>query len=279
MLQTALNLVTIFISKTEWENVATVPGTLLDPYRVTIDPLSKDGKLAFFFYLFLRSSQSLEIVSKIQSTFPSDVSPDTLSIYNPSLATLFSHFVEAVCNICFPFTSNPTELAYIVCARWPGFVAPIVEEWKILGSDGGSYSPPTEDVRIRLLRLFNPSLTNAVEHLYPRLVERSEWAALHSLPEGSYLTQPQGLQLPLQTQSSTSDVKRGKEPKLTTLAMFIIVASFLASYNPAKTDYRMFGKGIDEKSRKRKKGGGTRKTKTTTVSKVGPYFSLQGIRG
>ena len=96
-------------------------------------------------------------------------------------------------------------------------------------------------------------------------MERTEWSALHSLPEGTYLTQPQGLQLSL-TGSSASEQK--KDFKLTTLAMFVIVASFLASYNPAKTDYRLFGRGFDEKGRKRKKGGGTRKTKTSTVAKV-----------
>ena len=40
-------MVTVFISTTEWENIATIAGALLDPYRITIDPLSKDGEFVY----------------------------------------------------------------------------------------------------------------------------------------------------------------------------------------------------------------------------------------
>lgn len=217
--------------------------------------------------IIMLSSESLltmrtETIARIQSAFPSDVGSDALNIYNPLLLPLFSHYVEAVCNVCFPFTTDPKELAYIVCARWPGFASPIVEDWKL--NHEAPFPSPTEEIRLRLIRLFNPSLTSAIETLYPRSTERTEWSMLHSMPEGTYLTQPQGLQLSLTTSLGSEQ----KGFKLTTLAMFVIVASFLASYNPAKTDYRMFGRGYDE-GRKRKKGGGTRRIKTSTVAKVG----------
>lgn len=275
MPQTALDLVTVYISKTEWENIATVPGTLLDPYRITIDPLSKESEFQInaTFFCLVPSYGLADIIERIQSIFPTDIEPDTISIFNPSLRPLFAHYVEAVCNVCFPFTSEPKELAYIVCARWPGFASPILEEWKV--NDDGIYAPPSEESRLRLLRLFNPSLSSAVENLYPRSMDRMEWSALHSLPGGSYLSQPQGLQL-----SSSSIITpdgQKKEPELSVLAMFVVVASFLASYNPAKTDYRMFGRGVDERARKKKKGGGTRRTKATTTAKVRffPFFMLR----
>lgn len=51
--QVALNLVTVFVSTTEWEHLATVAGTLLDPYRITIDPLGKEGALNFNYHAIL----------------------------------------------------------------------------------------------------------------------------------------------------------------------------------------------------------------------------------
>ena len=119
--------------------------------------------------------------------------------------------------------------------------------------------------RIRLLRLFNPSLMNAVENLYPRNMERTEWTAANSFPAGFRLNDSRfGAKLP----SGALVDSPNSIPKLSVLSMFIVLAAYLASYNPAKTDYRMFGRGVDEKSRRRRKGGGTRKTKPGTVAKV-----------
>jgi origin recognition complex subunit 5 len=36
------------------------------------------------------------------------------------------------------------------------------------------------------------------------------------------------------------------------MSKFILIASFLASMNPARSDLRMFGRGLDEKKRKRR---------------------------
>jgi origin recognition complex subunit 5 len=49
------------------------------------------------------------------------------------------------------------------------------------------------------------------------------------------------------------------------MSQFILVAAFLASTNPAKSDLRTFGRGLDEKKRKRR--GGARKK---GVGKSGP---------
>ncbi|KAF9044313.1 hypothetical protein BJ165DRAFT_1405152 [Panaeolus papilionaceus] len=40
--------------------------------------------------------------------------------------------------------------------------------------------------------------------------------------------------------------------KLPEMRKYIILESFLASTNPAKSDLRMFGRGIDDKKRKRR---------------------------
>ena len=58
---------------------------------------------------------------------------------------------------------------------------------------------------------------------------------------------------------------------LPTSAAFLLMAAYLASYNPPRTDVRMFAVGADEnvngKSKGRKKGGGMRKASSPT--KVG----------
>lgn len=202
----------------------------------------------------------------MRDLFPKE-SEDSISMHNPSLQPLFHHFVEAVYDVCSPFVSDPTELNYIVAVRWPGFVSPILEAWKQRGQ--GPFVGPSEDVRIRLTRLFNPTLMNAVDSLYPRSMERTEWAATNSLPAGFDVGDLRNAQLPAATEPPI-DVPSSIS-KLSVLSMFILLASFLASYNPAKTDYRMFGRGVDEKSRRKRKGGGTRKTKAGAVAKVRDY--------
>ena len=37
------------------------------------------------------------------------------------------------------------------------------------------------------------------------------------------------------------------------MSRFILIASYIASTNPAKSDLRMFGRGVDEKKRRRRR--------------------------
>ena len=58
------------------------------------------------------------------------------------------------------------------------------------------------------------------------------------------------------------------------MSKFILVAAFLASTNPPKSDLRMFGRGVDDR-RKRKKGGGTRKSAGKSgLAKVQSFESM-----
>ncbi|EJD07730.1 uncharacterized protein FOMMEDRAFT_144006 [Fomitiporia mediterranea MF3/22] len=245
--RTRQNITTIFISDTAWETISPVAGALLDPYMIDVDPL--DGR---------------QIIEGICQRFPTDIPSNTISMYNPSLEGLFRQFVETVYNVCSPFISSPVELGYIVAARWPGFVAPVLEDWRYQYDD--PYAAPSEEARLRLMRLFNSSLMHAVENLYPRSMNRTEWSTANSFPEGFRLSQSLGAQLPSGTNSAAE--ASAAIPSLAVNSMFIVVAAFLASYNPPKTDYRMFGRGVDEKSRRRRKGGGTRKTKPGTVARL-----------
>lgn len=216
-------------------------------------------------------------------------STDSDNPYHPALLPLYKHFSTILYSICSPFTHDPHELAYISAARWPGFVQPVLDEHKHkmklwrdkleadpetqMNSDENEevLKPPTEDVRMRLMRLFTPSMTVALESLYPRLTNASAWARAN-VPEPSLLTLPlsqsspsKARPSPMMTQTKTV---AGSGDVLPRMSKFILIAAFLASTNPAKSDLRMFGRGLDERKKKRKGGGPRKGSGKNNISKV-----------
>lgn len=253
----------------------TLQRKLVNPNHPTKDP-SHPSQLDVVKYL----TQSF--ASHFQSHQSDDTQPPA-SPYHPSLAPLYSHFITLLTDICFPFIHNPYELQYIAAARWPGFVKPVLDEYErelelanegmdldmmILDEEGEIPKPtftlPSEHTRMRLNRLFSSSLTNALESLHPRLSNATDWA-LSNQPEPDLLSKPfthtQQHRPPSNTFSLITATGANALPRI---SKFILVASFLASTNPPKSDIRMFGRGLDEKKRKRRirrVGGGGRKVK------------------
>jgi origin recognition complex subunit 5 len=198
---------------------------------------------------------SLDTIQLIVNHFPQDGS----NSHNPVLLPLYHQFLSTLFDVCSPFTKDPNELAYIAAARWPGFVAPILDEYRRLldeaGDDGDGedfeLTAPTEDARIRLIRLFTPSFTTALETLYPRLSNAAEWAAdnqpQQNLLSGGFSDVNLVVKSAPQTpQATLTDV-------LPRMSKFILLAAFLASMNPTKSDIRMFGRALQER-KKRKRG-------------------------
>lgn len=190
--------------------------------------------------------------------FPQDES----NSHNPVLLPLYHQFLSTLYDVCSPFTRDPNELAYIAAARWPGFISPILDEYRRIRdetreSDSGDeeeefeLTAPTEDARIRLIRLFTPSFTTALEALYPRLSNAADWAA-DNQPQRNLLSSGfSGANLvdksvPQTSQGSLTDI-------LPRMSKFILLAAFLASTNPTKSDIRMFGRALHER-KKRKRG-------------------------
>ncbi len=201
--------------------------------------------------------------------------------YHPNLSSLYIHFVTMLCDVCYPFSHDPQDLQYIAAARWVGFVKPLIDDYKQRlakqndGEDGEDmdtneteFIAPSEDLRIRLLRYFNASFTTAMEALLPRQTNAADWALVNEPPdnllsmsraEGGYRQQPM-VHSPLATHNGIHSLPR--------MSKFIMIASFLASMNPAKSDLRMFGRGIDEKKRRRRVMKTERKTKSSAPAKV-----------
>ena len=141
--------------------------------------------------------------------------------------------------------------------------------------DAHHIPPPSEDVRMRLTKLFSTSFTKAIEDLYPRLTNAADWATANK-PEPDLLShaQPGYYAAPdtnANSRTATGVYQDGLTSALPRLSKFILVAAFLASTNPAKSDVRMFGRGLDEKKRKRwgrKMAGGKNKSGPTKVRRI-----------
>ncbi|KZP22257.1 hypothetical protein FIBSPDRAFT_859838 [Athelia psychrophila] len=251
----------ILLSEVRWQDIKPPLGASPTPYHIDVAVPSKEAVLSQLMLSFRRTSSSTS----------ADDNP-----YNPALLPLYTHFASVLYSICAPFTNDPHELAYISAARWPGFVQPVIDDHRLnvqeqreSGVDiEPALAPPSEDMRMRLTRLFTPSLTTALETLYPRLKDATSWARDNA-------PLPNLLDLPAAAPTSPRKpgAKSGAETVvvvpdvLPRMSKFILIAAFLASTNPAKTDLRMFGRGLDERRRK-KKGGGVRRTGKNTVSKV-----------
>ena len=215
-------------------------GAAVDPFHLSVCPPSQEGAhMVFCFYpaiMFLLADTRRILVSR----FPTDGDISaTPHAYHPALAQLYAQYVDALCSICTPFTRDPLELSYVAAAQWPSFVSPVLEAQK----DANQFHPVPEDVRMRLVRAFLPSFTAALEALYPRRMHARTWSQTPDITDGP------------ESDEKTVDVATCS---LSVLQKYILLAAFLASSNPPRTDMRMFARSRETRS-KRRRGGGTRK--------------------
>ena len=207
--------------------------------------------------------------------------------YHTAFRSLYAHFVSTVHSVCEVFTTDVDDLAYISAATWPAFIRPVIDEYRRIvlerrkrerqeAEEAGegvpeaseeaaidneiedSLAPPPEDARIRLTRLFTPSITAALETLFPRHTNAAAWVKANIPPTNLLLIPPHLLPKLI---SKPSEDQNGEQVlrQLPRMAKFVLIASFLASTNPSRTDMRMFGRGPDERAKRRRKGGSPRK--------------------
>jgi len=180
--------------------------------------------------------------------------------YHPSFSPLYQHFISMICDVCFPFVHDIDELAYIAAACWPAFVKPLL----VSGASPDDVAP-SEDTRLRLIRAFTPRVTHALESLYPRSMNAQDWSAANDedISFSNELHAPTSVP-PLQ--DSIHSLPR--------MSRFILLASYIASTNPAKSDLRMFGRGVDEKKRRRGRARTTTKGPSKVKRLVSEFFCL-----
>ncbi|KAL0564197.1 hypothetical protein V5O48_017857 [Marasmius crinis-equi] len=270
----------VFISETRWEEVRPPLGAALDPFYVDIPAPTKEATVQHICSNFISSSED-----------DTSHSESEIHAYSPHLEPLYHHFISVLYDSCNPTIKDPQELQYIASARWPGFIKPILDEYERSREDGESFNLPSEDVRMRLTRAFKPSFIGAMEDLHPRTFSAADWCKVN-VPEDDIMEKmyrTPGLTSPsrrgldeldndLNGVVNTKGKGRAKEGGIDSLprqSKFILVASYIASSNPAKTDLRMFGRGVDEKKRKRR----VQTNRATTKVNTGPVKIPQPLAG
>ncbi|EGO19735.1 putative origin recognition complex, subunit 5-like protein [Serpula lacrymans var. lacrymans S7.9] len=261
-----VNISTIFLSAVRWEDIKPSLGASPDPYYIDIEPHNKQDTIE-------------RLVSAFHSASFSQLSFNGINnIYHPALLPLYEHYAAMIYSICAVYTHDPYELQYIAAARWPGFVKPVLDEHRqAQGLARGDQSeedqeliaielaPPSEDQRMWLTRYFTPSITAALEALHPRSISAGEWA-LKNMPEPNLLSLEV---VPRPLDRTKLGQKDNSMEHLPRMSKFILLAAFLASTNPAKTDVKMFGRGAGERKRRRRNGSPRKGAGRGGVAKVG----------
>ena len=181
---------------------------------------------------------------------------------------LYSRFLDLILAALLHLTPNPLpELEYVAEALWPIYTSPLPLHFEqtLLGRPSPDTENPPEPLGITIKMLtdlkhgLTVPLALAAEELLTRRagIEAMKDAAKRPLVPGT----------PSRT-SSRAAPNQGLAADLALCAKYLVVAGYCASYNPAKSDQRLFGRiGVDGK---RKRGGGTRRAGygRTRVGKV-----------
>lgn len=213
------------------------------------------------------------LVSAFRRTSLSQSSSDTPHVtYHPALQPLYEQYVDTLYNAVSIYTNDPLELQYVAAARWPGFVKPVISQYDELvrqaeeeGLDTPELEPPGTDGRLRLFKFFLPTFTAALDALYPRLDNAADWAANNDYDAGQTLATSSRDGVP----GRVKPVPSFKVDHLPRMSKFILIATFLASANPPKSDLRMFSRGAEERKKRRRKSSSPKKSGgAQTVVKV-----------
>ncbi|KAI0035764.1 origin recognition complex subunit 5 C-terminus-domain-containing protein [Vararia minispora EC-137] len=246
-----VDVTTIFLSEVVWEEIKPAKGAAVDPYRMSVSAPGKETAI-------------LKMLSNFSAA--ASVSSEEANPYHPSLSSLYEFFITTLYDTCALFTKDPDELAYIAAARWPGFVQPVLDAYSTKRAE----DPDTEldttgfESRVRLMTHFKSTFVAALEELLPRLTNASAWAEAHvpqsAAPANGESSSPRKR---IRNTSANGDDEASNKDEaravcaLPEMSRFVLVAAYIASTNPPKSDLRMFGREAER--RRKRKGGGARK--------------------
>ncbi|KAJ3748637.1 origin recognition complex subunit 5 C-terminus-domain-containing protein [Lentinula detonsa] len=279
---TRIDLSVVLVSEVRWEDIRPPLGAAIDPYYVDIPVPTKEIIIEHLVKVVEKNSSNSDLAST--STMPHP--------YDPALQQTYKHFVHILTDVCFLYTNDPHEIQYISAARWPGFIKPVLDAHRMNveaaeGEDEVEFERPSAEVLLRLTRHFKPSLSLALEQLYPRLTNAVDWARANVSDAASLakdglilgdavmddeeeeedtvnemlLSSPTRSRSSrrIQEQKAAQDLSSSNlkdtlplSASLPRLSQFILVAAYIASVNPVKSDLRLFGRGADEKKRRRR---------------------------
>ncbi|KAG2203665.1 hypothetical protein INT46_004299 [Mucor plumbeus] len=151
----------------------------------------------------------------------------------------YAGFLEVIYSIFCHNCKDINELRYFASLLFPVYIQPL--------KDGTVL--PTE--KAKLFKYAQPYFSEATEKLYLREISSAEWSRETKDLDGA------------------RNVGRSTEVELPYYTRFLLIAAYLASYNPPRFDVRYFAKSTNE--HKKKRGGGSRKT----VDKLGGKMRQQ----
>ncbi|KAK8864440.1 hypothetical protein IAR55_001689 [Kwoniella newhampshirensis] len=174
---------------------------------------------------------------------------------------LYPRFLDLLISTVLPLVTSPiSELHYLALSLWPIYTSTLPPhlEMTLLSLQFPDPESPPEPLNITIKLLtdlkhqLSLALAAAIENLIPRQIGGYEFQQAMTPGPGKARILPKlpSLEMPL-------------------AARFLLVGAYCASYNPAKSDVRLFGRAAGV-SGKRKKGGGTRRAGygRTRVGKV-----------
>ena len=158
----------------------------------------------------------------------------------------FRMFVDLIYTVFHVPCRHLGELRHVVALLFPKFVEPV------------RLGKATKTQTSKLFGLVQSHIKDALHSLYLREISTLEWEKRHSLGDES-LVHPTGalrmFDLPFYTK-------------------FILIASFLASYNPPRLDQRFFGKGREDKKQRITKKGSVNNGSKLRQQLLGPKAFL-----
>ncbi|KAI8321070.1 hypothetical protein GQ54DRAFT_195746 [Martensiomyces pterosporus] len=146
----------------------------------------------------------------------------------------FLTFVDAIYEVFHRNCVDLNELRHLVAMLYPKFVQPVFE------------GQATRNEFSRLFKLCQPYFVAASERLYLREISTSEWQK-HSAV-ASAKNNPEDVTRSIYQMAETSDAL-----DLPYYTKFLLIAAYLASYNPSRLDAQYFARGRDGGARRRQK--------------------------
>ncbi|KAI8071556.1 origin recognition complex subunit 5 C-terminus-domain-containing protein [Gongronella butleri] len=222
---TQRNVCVILISSIVFEKFR-VKGGSYEPMYIRFPDYTKDDTLRILLLDFATMNRRIPLKNDEDNSVELD-------------DDFFTAYVDLIYNICYHNCKNLNELRYISTLMLPLYVAPIQE---------GTAMHETA----RLVNHAKPYFAEATNKLYLREISSAEWTKeTERLEKVDSENKRVGAFL-----AYTRATGKG-EFDLPHYTKFLLVAAYLASYNPVKYDRRYFSRGAEERTKK--KGGGTRR--------------------
>ncbi|WWC62008.1 uncharacterized protein I303_104595 [Kwoniella dejecticola CBS 10117] len=225
----------VLCSTIPWDNVRPFRGDAPEPIHVYFPPPTRE-----------------EIISSLLPASPHPLWPRFLDLLLSTTLSLCSPSIE--------------EIAYLSEALWPIYTHTLPPHQSMIHLNQpypDPSNPPAEiDINLKLLTdlkyQLSLSLTSSIESLLPRQIGVHEFKKAFMKPTPSSADFGLGFGMGFGMAGRQTMLPKLPGMELSTVEKFLVAASYGASYNPPKSDLRLFGRSAGIAG-KRKKGGGFRR--------------------